>query len=427
MRETPDPTLTFGARDPLVCLDRSVTTQPAGAPHAAVPPPSAPRRPALRRPRRMLLGGVSVALSRHLRIPVPLTRAGFLVLTLFGGAGALLYLWLWALVPLEERTVGGDDERPVRREAPVAAVLVVLGAVAGLIAVGWSLAAGGASLTPGILECTVLSAAAVGWSFLLDPHDAARRPGYLSAVRTGAAVVLLGTGVGLLLSDPWVGVAVFALVMVVLGAIVLLLPRIADLWSDLIAERSARVREEQRAEIAAHLHDSVLQTLALIQNRAGAQSEIARLARAQERELRDWLFAGTDPFAGDLATELRRLASALELEHPVRIDLVVAGTAAELHPEATAALLGAAREAMLNAARHAGGDVSVYLEFTPTAVDLFVRDRGPGFDPAAVPAGRLGIRESIHGRMTRAGGTATVTSGETGTEVHLHLDTGGRS
>ncbi|MFC0682820.1 sensor histidine kinase [Lysobacter korlensis] len=403
-----------------------MTTPPPGAQRAEAQPPAS-ARPPLRRPRRMLLGGVSVALARHVGMPLPLARAGFLVLTVFGGAGALLYLWLWALVPLEDRSAEREDERPVRRAAPVAAVSVVLGAVAGLIAVAWSFADGGASLTPGILECTLLSSAAVAWTFLLDTQDAARRAGYLRTVRTGAAVVLVATGVGLLISDPWVGVAVLAVVMIVLGAVVLLLPRIAGLWTDLITERSARVREEQRAEIAAHLHDSVLQTLALIQNRADAQSEIARLARAQERELRDWLFAGTDPFAGDLATELRRLAGALELEHPVRIDLVVAGAAGELPAEATAALLGAAREAMLNAARHAGGDVSVYLESTPTGVDVFVRDRGAGFDQAAVPAGRLGIRESIHGRMARAGGVATVTSGDTGTEVHLHLDTGGRS
>ena len=376
----------------------------------------------------MLLGGVSVAVSRHLGMPLVLARGSFLVLALFGGAGVLLYLWLWALVPLEDRPADRDEERPVRREAPVAAVLVVLGAVAGLVAVAWSFSGGGGgSLTPGILECMLFSSVAVGWSFLLDPHDAARRAGYLSAVRTGAAVVLIATGVGLLLSDPWVGVAVLAVAMIVLGTVVLLLPRFADLWTDLIAERSARVREEQRAEIAAHLHDSVLQTLALIQNRAGAQSEIARLARAQERELRDWLFAGTDPFAGDLQTELQRTATALELEYPVRIDVVVVGAAAEIPAEATAALVGAAREAMLNAARHAGGDVSVYLELAPGSVDVFVRDRGAGFDPAAVPAGRLGIRESIHGRMARAGGAATVTSGDTGTEVHLHLDMGGRS
>jgi signal transduction histidine kinase len=375
----------------------------------------------------MRLGGVSAGLATHLRMRVGVVRLLFVIAAFVGGAGVLLYLWLWALVPLEPRAAASEDERPIRREVPVAGLLVALGAIAGMLSLIQAAASSRTGLIPGLAECTLLCSAAVAWTFLLDPHDADRDPRYLRVVRTAAAVVLLVTGAVLLLLGPTAVPAVIAVVMIVLGAVVLFLPNIAQLWTDLIAERSARVREEQRAEIAAHLHDSVLQTLALIQNRAGAQSEIARLARAQERELRDWLFAGTDPFAGDLATELQRTATALELEHPVRIDVVVAGSTGELAGEATAALVGAAREAMLNAARHAGGDVAVYLELAPHAVDVFVRDRGAGFDPAAVPPGRLGIRESIHGRMMRAGGTATVTSGETGTEVHLHLDTGGRS
>jgi signal transduction histidine kinase len=181
------------------------------------------------------------------------------------------------------------------------------------------------------------------------------------------------------------------------------------------------VREEQRAEIAAHLHDSVLQTLALIQNRAGASSEVARLARAQERELRDWLFAGSTPSATDLVTELRDIAAAIELEYPVRLDVVTVGEPGISNPS----LIAAAREAMLNAARHAGGDVSVYIESSATTIDVFVRDRGPGVDLDSLPADRLGVRESIIGRMTRAGGTATVKPGVggVGTEVHLHLET----
>src|SRR5690606_19295290 len=162
----------------------------------------------------------------------------------------------------------------------------------------------------------------------------------------------------------------------------------------------------------------VLQTLAIIQNRAGAGSEVARIARAQERELRDWLFAGTDPFAGDLATELRTMAAELELEYAVRIEVVTVGDVAGVE---SAALAGASREALVNAARHAGGEVTVYAEATPQAVEVFVRDRGAGFEPDAVPDGRLGIRESIVGRMVRAGGTAQVSSGPEGTEVQLRL------
>jgi len=162
----------------------------------------------------------------------------------------------------------------------------------------------------------------------------------------------------------------------------------------------------------------VLQTLALIQNRAGASSEAARLARAQERELRAWLYDGDAPADSDLATDLRDYAGALELDYPARIDVVSAGLSTE---RASGELAAAAREAMLNAARHAGGEVSVYIEGAVTGVDVFVRDRGQGFDLDEVPGDRLGVRQSIVGRMRRAGGTATVRSDTTGTEVHLRI------
>jgi signal transduction histidine kinase len=161
-----------------------------------------------------------------------------------------------------------------------------------------------------------------------------------------------------------------------------------------------------------------LQTLALIQNRAGASSEAARLARAQERELRAWLYDGDQPADSDLPTDLRDYAAALELDYPVRIDVVSAGLSTE---RASGELAAAAREAMLNAARHAGGEVSVYIEGGAAGVDVYIRDRGPGFVVDDVPADRLGIRQSIVGRMRRAGGEGAVRSTDAGTEVHLHF------
>ncbi|WP_239451969.1 sensor histidine kinase [Frondihabitans sp. PAMC 28766] len=198
-------------------------------------------------------------------------------------------------------------------------------------------------------------------------------------------------------------------------------PELLTLRRQATARRTAVVRDEQRAEMAAHLHDSVLQTLALIQNRAGASSEVARIARAQERELRDWLHAGASSVERDLATDLRDFGAALELDYPARIEVVVVGGTSEL---GTGEVAASAREAMLNAARHAGGDISVYLESTPSSVDVFVRDRGEGFAIDDVPEDRLGVRESIVGRMRRAGGTARVRpgAGGTGTEVYLHLE-----
>lgn len=366
----------------------------------------------------MAVAGVSAGLAAHLGRRESTVRLVFAGLAILGGAGILLYLWLWAFVPVERGT-GSDDA--VSRSVPVGAILLGLGAIAAIAAV--SLANAAASPYAGVAVTVILGGGAVAWSLAFDRGDEQRSPRYRILVRSLGAALLALTGVLLLFSRgarPDAVTAVLAVFMIVVGAAVAALPGIVRLWTDLLAERAGRVREEQRAEIAAHLHDSVLQTLALIQNRAGASSEVARLARAQERELRDWLFAGSGPVGEDLATELRRVAAAIELDYAARLEVVATGEPAGAH----AALVAAAREAMLNAARHAGGEVSVYLETSPAAIDVFVRDRGPGLDLATLPDDRLGIRESIIGRMSRAGGSATVGPGSGGgTEVHLHLDT----
>ncbi|MEO7122947.1 MAG: PspC domain-containing protein [Lacisediminihabitans sp.] len=377
---------------------------------------TAAQAPRMSRPRDVLVGGVCAGLAEHLGWRVRRVRALAIVLAVCGGAGLLLYLWLWALTPLQPARA--DESAQVRRRAPLAVILLVLGGIAALFAVG-SLSAR-ITLVPSILEMTFLLAAAVAWSLGFDRTDPGRSRRLGVVVRSVSAALLILIGGLTLTRGGSVMTVVLAIVMVVLGVGVLVAPAIVRLATRLLGERAARAREEQRAEIAAHLHDSVLQTLALIQNRAGASSEVARIARAQERELRDWLFAGTASVGDDLAIELREVAAAIELDYPARIDIVTAG---ESSSAPSAALIAAAREAMLNAARHVGGEVSVYLEMAPSAVDVYIRDRGPGIDLATLPADRLGIRESIIGRMTRAGGTATVGPGigGVGTEVHLHL------
>ncbi|MCL2795991.1 MAG: PspC domain-containing protein [Microbacteriaceae bacterium] len=325
--------------------------------------PIPPQRLPLLRPRDCVVGGVSVALARHLGWSVDSVRWLFVITSLLGGAGVLFYAWLWATVPLEDAGPDASPEAPVRHRVPLR----------------WL----------GVGVC------AVGAVALLLAWD--RTGGLLSGLLLALAVALVAVGV----FGPW-GIR---------------------LWHELIAERTKRVREEERAEMAAHLHDSVLQTLALIQNRAGASSEVARIARAQERELRQWLYSGVGTADADLATDLKDYSAALELDYAVRFDVVVVGQSAE---RSSGELAAASREAMLNAARHAGGEVSVYVEASQAAVDVFVRDRGPGFDPQAVPEDRLGVRESIIGRMRRAGGTAVVRpgAGGTGTEVQLHFEPG---
>jgi signal transduction histidine kinase len=372
-------------------------------------------RPALERPRRVVVGGVCLALAAHLGKPVGRIRFILVLLALCGGAGVLLYLWLWALVPLEEPGEGGEEPASVRRAAPASVLLLVVAAFATL---GFVV---DRESTSALLLLSAASGIAVVWSLTFDRNDPGRSTAHGVVVRGAAVALLVIGGVTALLSRPTATNAVLGVAMVVLGAAVIAAPRVVTLWSDLMGERAARVREVQRAEIAAHLHDSVLQTLALIQNRAGASSEVARIARAQERELRDWLFIGDTPVIADLATELRDVAAAIELDYAVRIEVVAAGLSVDT---SSTALVAASREAMVNAARHAGGEVSVYLETAPGSIDVFVRDRGPGVDLGSLPSDRLGIRESIIGRMTRAGGTATVRpgSGGSGTEVHLHLE-----
>jgi signal transduction histidine kinase len=195
---------------------------------------------------------------------------------------------------------------------------------------------------------------------------------------------------------------------------------------DLVVERQARIRAEERADMAARVHDSVLQTLALIQRQAGEPQEVIQLARAQERELRAWLFDGRAPGSIDrqgmtFAAGVRLIQQEVEAQYRVPVEAVTVGDC-ELDDD-LAALLAAAREATVNAVKWSGADVvSIFAEVEPAEVSLFVRDRGRGFDPASVPVDRKGLVESVRARMARRGGSAAVRSarGE-GTEVSLTM------
>jgi signal transduction histidine kinase len=216
-----------------------------------------------------------------------------------------------------------------------------------------------------------------------------------------------------------------AALLAVAGIAIVVGPWVYRLAADLTAERAERVRTQERADLAAHLHDSVLQTLALIQKNAGDGAVVARLARSQERDLRSWLFVGESAAEDTVAGALRSAAAAVEDARGVSVEVVAVGDcdlSEELRP-----VVAAAGEAVANAAEHAGtGRVDVYAEVSSDAVDVFVRDRGRGFDPDDLPADRHGVRHSILDRMQRHGGTAEIRSapGE-GTEVRLHLPRGG--
>ena len=410
----------------------SSAAQAASAAHVASTAPLLPRprrveappRPALARVRECAVSGTAAGLARHLGAPVWTVRMLFLALTLLGGAGALLYLWCWAFMPWE------TGEAVPSRRVPVAWMLLAAAIVLELIVLP-QVGAGYFSFLgipqadigdlpsfvfdiASLLAVVTLFAASALWAELVDRADPARGRRHAAVVR-GIVVALLALLLVVMMTRS---LSPVFMLLPILGLLAVFSSSFIHRWRELSGERIRRIREEQRSEMAAHLHDSVLQTLALIQNRAGASSEAARLARAQERELRAWLYDGDAPADSDLATDLRDYAGALELDYPVRIDVVSAGLSTE---RASGELAAAAREAMLNAARHAAGEVSVYIEGAASGVDVFVRDRGDGFDLGAVPGDRLGVRESIIGRMRRAGGSATVRSDAGGTEVHLHI------
>jgi signal transduction histidine kinase/phage shock protein PspC (stress-responsive transcriptional regulator) len=412
--------------------------------------------PALAAPRRAYrssderwIGGVASGLAAHLGVPVLWARLGFLLMLAFGGFGAVLYAGLWLFLPVE-RHVGSSTPgldaatrqgkrggRPQRRLADYGPLVAV-----GAIAIGVLLMV--TLLTGQTLSLGPLLLAGGGVAVLWWQADEAQRErwrdpsgrvGALGAVIGGGgwrAWVRIGSGLLLLigaivlfsLRSGSLTVALnvgLAAAFGIVGLGFMVGPWLLRLSSDLSEEREARVRSEERADVAAHLHDSVLQTLALIQKSAHDPTTVARLARAQERDLRSWLYVGESTDERSLAGALRSAAAEVEDAHGVSVDVVAVGDC-ELD-EPLRPVVQATREAVTNAAKHAGtGRVDVYAEITDAAVDVFVRDRGAGFDLAAVPEDRFGVRRSVLDRMERHGGTAEVRSapGE-GTEVRLHL------
>lgn len=416
-------------------------------PAADAPVPLGGRR-ATRDTQEPIFGGVASGLAKHLSLPVVWVRAGFVAATLLGGFGVVLYGALWLMLPadtrfetaapgIESATRGGRRPGRVRRLGDLGPHVALTALGIGGILLLQALFGRGTAFWAVVLGI-------VGVGLLWRQADEAQRERWLdSSGRIDLFRVVFGRGgwasyarvaVGLLLvllalvvysvrggSVSMARDVVVAAFLTILGLGIVIGPWIYRLASDLSDERAERVRTQERADVAAHLHDSVLQTLALIQKNAEDPTTVARLARAQERDLRAWLYAGESTDERTVASALRGLAARLEDEYGVSVDVVTVGDC-DLE-EALVPLVRAAGEALTNAAKHAGtGRVDVYAEVTSGAVDVFVRDRGVGFDPVTVPEDRYGVRHSIVGRMERHGGTAQVRSapGE-GTEVRLHL------
>lgn len=413
-------------------------------------------RPPLLRSDDAVIAGVCAGLAVHLGVSVRAARIGMAALAFIGGAGVILYGWLWLLVPVpEERRrgtarpglqLGSSALAGPEQKQPATARLagstgtreVVIGVGLLIVAAAFVAQQLGVNIQWGwLVPLTVVALGAVlAWSQLdearrtrlMDHAGATRADG---VARLAAGLVLVTVGLLILVSGSlsweftW---PVLLATAAVLGGVGLVLaPWALKFWKDLENERSARVRESERAEIAAHLHDSVLQTLALIQNRAASEQDVVRLARAQERELRRWLYDDTAERTGNLADSIKAVAVEVEEAYGHPVDVVSVGDAPMTPGQE--ALVQAAREAIVNAAKHAGGAVSVYLEAGSSGSTVFVRDRGPGFDLDAVPGDRLGIRESVINRMQRHGGQARIRSSDSGTEVQLTMpedEAGGR-
>lgn len=293
--------------------------------------------------------------------------------------------------------------------------LIALGAV--LLARHLGAAPPDAVLWP--VLCAALGAGFVAWRI---PVGVASR---VAAARIVGGTLLVAVGIGVLLAANLSLAAVrdglLSTGLVVGGLALIVGPWVAVLVRDRRDERLRRIRADERSDMAAHLHDSVLQTLALIQ-RSDDPDLVSALARRQERELRSWLYTdGSEPDGATVKAAVEHLAAVIEDRHGAVIDVVAVGDAPV--DSAVESLVAAAGEAMTNAALWSGGSaIWVYVEATGDAVEVFVRDRGVGFDPEAVDDDRFGIRESIRGRLHRIGGDCEIVSSPgQGTEVCLRL------
>jgi len=392
-----------------------------------------------------LIAGVAMGISKHLGVNVVVVRVVFALLAV-NGIGALAYLAFWLLV----RDDDSELAKPLRlhhpRDVPKAILrprtgdvphrrrkllgYVVIGVAAASLLGAAHIGFGGNSVLP--LSVAGAGALLIWWrspeaqraQWTRDArHYTSRfsRRGPLLIVLGGIGLVIVGVTSFLAANDALAQARAGALAIgaTLVGVLLVTGPWLWRLLRELSAERRARIREQERAEVAAHVHDSVLQTLTLLQSKADDPNEVRRLARRQERELREWLYASAAaPATASFASSLRQAAADVEDAHAVSVDVVVVGDAPL--DDSLAATVAAAREGMVNAAKSSGApSVSVFAEVTDRGVEVFVRDRGRGFDPEQVPADRRGIRESIVGRMTRNGGKAAIRSGPTGTEIAL--------
>jgi signal transduction histidine kinase len=382
-----------------------------------------------------VLAGVASGIAVHLGVSVTVVRVAFVLLASFNGMGAVLYAALWAVLPVAPGQRGSERNR--RQLVPFLALgigIVLVQVLSGLggvrSVVGWLVAI--VAVGAGIIWRQSDPASRQRWSATIP--DAPWLGAVLEGDRRGLMLRLIGGGV-LMITGIIGAVAVMSgasdvgalgngmlfAVLALAGVGLALAPVLWRVFAQLRAESEGRIREQERAEVAAMIHDKVLHTLALIQRNSADPKTVLRLARGQERELRGWLYKPTGSPTERFAAAVEEAAAEVEDTYAIAVEVVVVGDRDV--DDRVGALVAAAREAMVNAARHAKvSSVSLYAEVEPELTSVFVRDRGVGFDPSTVDDDRHGVRGSIVGRMKRHGGRSEIRSAPgTGTEVRLYL------
>ena len=382
-------------------------------------------------PPAALMGGVCAGIATHLGVNVWLVRAIFVGLLFLNGVGALAYALAIALIPAgnpassqlaaptrlaaQLNQLQSKDGRDQATTIFSGVVLLALAAILVAWSRGWL--ESNAYLPLLIIGC----GAALAWSQAEEVMHTPRSMAAIARLAAGLALSVLGVLIWLSDHTDMSGMLIGAFAALVMLSVVALV--LAPLWLGVIRQLSqtqaAQARASERADIAAHLHDSVLQTLTLLRAQADDPQRVAALALSQERELRAWLYGDSHPTNENLRSEVESVSREIEQLYGVPVDSVIVGDTPATAK--TRVLTSALREALANAVRHGKPPISLYVEVSGQEVEAYVRDHGAGFELEAINPDRHGVRDSIIGRMQRHGGSATIRAREPGTEVCLRL------
>ena len=382
-------------------------------------------------PPAALMGGVCAGIATHLGVNVWLVRAIFVGLLFLNGVGALAYALAIALIPTgnpassqlaaptrlatQLNQLQSKDGRDQATTIFSGVVLLALAAILVAWSRGWL--ESNAYLPLLIIGC----GAALAWSQAEEVMHTPRSMAAIARLAAGLALAVLGVLIWLSDHTDMSGMLIGAFAALVMLSVVALV--LAPLWLGVIRQLSqtqaAQARASERADIAAHLHDSVLQTLTLLRAQADDPQRVAALALSQERELRAWLYGDNHPTNENLRSEVESVSREIEQLYGVPVDSVIVGDTPATAK--TRVLTSALREALANAVRHGKPPISLYVEVSGQEVEAYVRDHGAGFELEAINPDRHGVRDSIIGRMQRHGGSATIRAREPGTEVCLRL------